>query len=47
MFDDDDNIFLDTQSSLLKIHANDLRVGMYVSKLDRPWLETPFFVSRI
>ncbi|WP_024300016.1 HD-GYP domain-containing protein [Methylomicrobium lacus] len=42
MFDDDDNIFLDTQSSLLKIHANDLRVGMYVSKLDRPWLETPF-----
>jgi HD-GYP domain-containing protein (c-di-GMP phosphodiesterase class II) len=27
---------------LFKIDVKDLRVGMYVSKLDRPWLETNF-----
>lgn len=26
----------------LKININDLDIGMYVSGLDRPWLETPF-----
>lgn len=26
----------------LKVPVDDLTVGMYVSKLDRPWLETPF-----
>jgi HD-GYP domain-containing protein (c-di-GMP phosphodiesterase class II) len=26
----------------MKIDVNDLQVGMYVSKLDRPWLETTF-----
>ena len=25
-----------------KIEVSGLRVGMYVSELDRPWLETPF-----
>jgi len=25
-----------------RISTSDLRLGMYVSKLDRPWLETPF-----
>ncbi len=25
-----------------KVHILDLRMGMYVSELDRPWLETPF-----
>ena len=25
-----------------KIDVSGLRVGMYVSELDRPWLETPF-----
>ena len=25
-----------------KIDAEKLAVGMYVSQLDRPWLETPF-----
>jgi HD-GYP domain-containing protein (c-di-GMP phosphodiesterase class II) len=25
-----------------KILCNDLRIGMYVQELDRPWLETPF-----
>ena len=29
----------------LKIRTNDLDVGMYVSALDRPWLETPFFTQ--
>lgn len=25
-----------------KVNADDLRVGMYVARLDRPWLESPF-----
>ncbi|MGD8690751.1 MAG: HD-GYP domain-containing protein, partial [Gammaproteobacteria bacterium] len=25
-----------------KVDAGDLRIGMYVTELDRPWLETPF-----
>ncbi len=25
-----------------RLHVSDLRVGMYVCELDRPWLETPF-----
>ena len=28
-----------------KINVADLRIGMYVSKLDRPWLETPFLMQ--
>ncbi len=28
-----------------KIHVSELRVGMYVSKLDKDWLETPFLVQ--
>jgi len=32
-----------TQSELVKISASDLQVGMYVAKLDRPWLGTDFF----
>ncbi|MCC5868044.1 MAG: HD-GYP domain-containing protein [Gammaproteobacteria bacterium] len=27
---------------LAQVPANELRVGMYVAELDRPWLETPF-----
>jgi len=26
----------------LKVHTQDLRIGMYVTELDRPWRETPF-----
>lgn len=26
----------------VRVEATDLQVGMYVAKLDRPWLETPF-----
>lgn len=29
----------------IKVDAKDVRVGMYVSKLDRPWLETPFMLQ--
>ncbi|PLW82045.1 diguanylate cyclase [Kineobactrum sediminis] len=29
----------------LKISTNDLRVGMFVSALDRSWLETPFIIQ--
>ena len=25
-----------------KVSAHDLRVGMYVVELDRPWIDTPF-----
>ncbi len=30
---------------VVKISAQDLEVGMYVSRLDRPWLETPFLLQ--
>jgi len=39
---DDDNIFLRSVVELTKIDVKDLQVGMYVSELDRPWLETTF-----
>ncbi len=29
----------------LKVQTKDLAVGMYVSGLDRPWLETPFIIQ--
>lgn len=29
----------------LKVPTSDLSIGMYVSGLDRPWLETPFFTQ--
>lgn len=30
---------------LLKVDTSNLVVGMYISQLDRPWLETPFLVQ--
>ncbi len=30
---------------VVKIPASELQVGMYVSRLDRPWLETPFAIQ--
>ena len=30
------------QMEKIKVDVEDLRTGMYVSELDRPWLETPF-----
>lgn len=39
---DDNNIFLATSNILTQIDVKDLQIGMYVSQLDRPWLETDF-----
>ena len=33
----------DKFSKLIEIPVERLRIGMYVSRLDRPWTETPFF----
>jgi len=38
----DNNIFLSASLGLAEIDVKDLQIGMYVSKLDRPWLETSF-----
>ena len=38
----DNNIFFDSLTGLTRIDVQELQVGMYVSKLDRPWLETSF-----
>ncbi len=32
----------DTPGGKKKIHSMDIQKGMYVSQLDRPWIETPF-----
>ena len=32
-------------SSAQKLHVGELRIGMYVSKLDRDWLDTPFIMQ--
>lgn len=32
-------------SNTKKIHVSELRVGMFVSQLDRDWLETPFLLQ--
>lgn len=29
----------------IKIHVSELKIGMFVSQLDRPWLETPFLMQ--
>jgi len=39
---DENNIFLSTSLELTQIDVKDLQIGMYVSKLDRPWLESSF-----
>ncbi|WP_339619157.1 MULTISPECIES: HD-GYP domain-containing protein [unclassified Marinimicrobium] len=36
---------MDRSTSSIKIHVSELRVGMFVSKLDRDWLDTPFLVQ--
>jgi HD-GYP domain-containing protein (c-di-GMP phosphodiesterase class II) len=40
--DDDHNIFLASSVIPTKIDVCDLKVGMYVSQLDKPWLESSF-----
>ncbi len=32
-------------SSLIKVNTGNLVVGMYISELDRPWLDTPFLIQ--
>jgi len=39
---DSDRLFLASSNTLTKINVKDLKVGMYVSKLDKPWLESNF-----
>lgn len=39
---DENNIFLSSSLELTQIDVKDLQIGMYVSELDRPWLETSF-----
>ncbi|HEX7952255.1 MAG TPA: HD-GYP domain-containing protein [Burkholderiales bacterium] len=30
---------------LIKIEPNDLRIGMFIAELDRPWIDTPFLLQ--
>ncbi|WP_394754742.1 HD-GYP domain-containing protein [Crenothrix sp.] len=39
---DSNNIFLATSNVLTQIDVKDLQIGMYVSQLDKPWLESSF-----
>lgn len=38
----DHNIFLTSSVEPIQIDVRELRVGMYVCKLDKPWLDSPF-----
>jgi putative nucleotidyltransferase with HDIG domain len=37
--------FVDKALSTIKIHISELKIGMFVSKLDRDWQETPFLMQ--
>ena len=37
--------FMKSGTGRKKVHVSELQVGMYVSKLDRDWLETPFLMQ--
>lgn len=39
-----DNKFID-RSSLIRVPANDVKIGMFVAELDRTWLGTPFLTQ--
>lgn len=34
-------------NTTIEVPVDDLQVGMYVSDLDRPWLETPYSIQGI
>lgn len=36
---------IEAAQKTIKIHISELKIGMFVSKLDRDWLETPFLVQ--
>lgn len=38
----ENNIFLSSTVALTKVYVTELQIGMYVSKLDRPWLDSTF-----
>lgn len=42
MDDSNDFVLLASSNTLTKIDVKDLRVGMYIAKLDKPWLESKF-----
>lgn len=37
--------YVRSSEKTVKIHVSELKIGMYVSELDRPWLETPFLMQ--
>jgi len=37
--------YVDAKKCTIKIHISELKIGMYVSKLDRAWEETPFLIQ--
>lgn len=37
--------YVESSRQTIKIHISELQIGMYVSKLDRDWLETPFLMQ--
>lgn len=37
--------FYDKSKRSVKVHVSELRIGMFVSRLDRDWLETPFLMQ--
>jgi len=37
--------YVKSSEKTIKIHISELKIGMFVSKLDRPWLETPFLMQ--
>ncbi len=37
--------YMDARPGSIKIHVSELKIGMFVSKLDRDWQETPFLMQ--
>ena len=37
--------YVKSSEKTVKIHISELKIGMFVSQLDRPWLETPFLMQ--
>ncbi|RYY73403.1 MAG: HD-GYP domain-containing protein [Gammaproteobacteria bacterium] len=37
--------YVKSSEKTIKIHVSELKIGMFVSQLDRPWLETPFLMQ--
>jgi putative nucleotidyltransferase with HDIG domain len=37
--------YVKSSEQTIKIHVSQIKLGMFISKLDRPWLETPFLMQ--